>query len=247
MTPTAKARSWAVTTTSGLTVRDHLPDWADSDPSRDGVRPEHLDAVLADVVLETDTGGLILPVVHGQDPAEQAAVLAVTLTCKPFGQSDEPRIPVADVQLVDDFWLKGLDPQGITDFGQRLRTLGHALIHQVGPALEAARADWSRHHPTPAADTAGTAADVAATGRVRSAPRVLRQEPQAVTWAREKAGLTKRALAQRVGISEQLMNEIESGWRSATPAVLPRIAEALNCPVVALERKRTDTVTAPRD
>ncbi|MBM9506529.1 helix-turn-helix transcriptional regulator [Streptomyces sp. KK5PA1] len=66
----------------------------------------------------------------------------------------------------------------------------------------------------------------------------MNQEPQAVTYAREKAGLTKRALARIVGISEQLMNEIESGWRSATPAVLPRIAEALNCPVVFLERKR---------
>ncbi|WP_307795349.1 helix-turn-helix domain-containing protein [Actinacidiphila acididurans] len=74
--------------------------------------------------------------------------------------------------------------------------------------------------------------------RVRSRPRKLNQEPQAVTYAREKAGLTKRALARIVGISEQLMNEIESGWRSATPAVLPRIAEALNCPVVFLERKR---------
>ncbi|WP_322974725.1 helix-turn-helix domain-containing protein [Actinacidiphila epipremni] len=69
-------------------------------------------------------------------------------------------------------------------------------------------------------------------------PRRLHQEPEAVTWAREKAGLTKRALAGEVGISEQLMGEIESGWRSATPANLARIAAALNCPLVVLERKR---------
>ena len=73
---------------------------------------------------------------------------------------------------------------------------------------------------------------------MRKAPRVLHQEPEAVTWAREKAGLTKRALAAQVGISEQLLGEIESGWRSATPANLLRIAEALNCPVVVVERKR---------
>ena len=72
----------------------------------------------------------------------------------------------------------------------------------------------------------------------RTRPRRLCQEPEAVTWAREKAGLTKRALAARVGISEQLVGEIESGWRSATPANLSRIADALNCPLVALERKR---------
>jgi transcriptional regulator with XRE-family HTH domain len=60
-----------------------------------------------------------------------------------------------------------------------------------------------------------------------------------VRWAREKAGLTKRALAETIGISEQLMGEIESGWRSATPANLKKIADALNCPLVALERKRS--------
>ncbi|WP_328915018.1 MULTISPECIES: helix-turn-helix domain-containing protein [unclassified Streptomyces] len=63
-------------------------------------------------------------------------------------------------------------------------------------------------------------------------------EPEAGTRAREKAGLTKRDMAARIGISEQLRGEIESGWRSATPANLIRIADALNCPLVALERKR---------
>src|SRR5262245_25635860 len=53
--------------------------------------------------------------------------------------------------------------------------------------------------------------------RKRTRPRILRQEPGSVTWAREKCGLTKRQLAQAIGISEQLMGEIESGWRSATP------------------------------
>ncbi|WP_433890359.1 helix-turn-helix domain-containing protein [Streptomyces sp. CA-111067] len=34
-------------------------------------------------------------------------------------------------------------------------------------------------------------------------------------------------LAAAVGISEQLMGEIESGWRSATPANLARMAATL--------------------
>ncbi|MGW5352497.1 helix-turn-helix domain-containing protein [Streptomyces sp. NPDC004031] len=76
------------------------------------------------------------------------------------------------------------------------------------------------------------------TARRRVRPRSLHQEPEAVTWAREKAGLTKRALAGEIGISEQLMGEIESGWRSATPANLARLATALNCPLVVLERRR---------
>ena len=77
------------------------------------------------------------------------------------------------------------------------------------------------------------------TRRVRTRPTVLNQQPAAVAWARKKAGLTKRALAARVGISEQLVGEFESGWRSATPANLLKIAEALNCPVVFLERRCT--------
>lgn len=74
--------------------------------------------------------------------------------------------------------------------------------------------------------------------RLRKPPRTLDQEPAAVTWARKKAGLTKRALAKQIGISEQLIGEIESGWRNATPANLAKMAEALNCPRVVLERKR---------
>ncbi len=34
------------------------------------------------------------------------------------------------------------------------------------------------------------------------------------------------------------MGEIESGWRSTTPSNLLKIAAAVHCPVVVLERKR---------
>ena len=82
------------------------------------------------------------------------------------------------------------------------------------------------------------------TRRRRTRPVSLHHEPEAVTWAREQAGLTRRALAERIGISQQLMSEIESGWRSATPANLNKLAAALNCPRVVLERKRHQP-TAP--
>ncbi len=81
--------------------------------------------------------------------------------------------------------------------------------------------------------------------RTRTRPLTLDHEPEAVTWARKKAGLTKRALAHAIGISEQLMGEIESGWRNATPANLIKIATALNCPLVSLERKRPQPTQAP--
>lgn len=66
----------------------------------------------------------------------------------------------------------------------------------------------------------------------------LNHAPESVTWAREKAGMTKRALAQTCGFSEQLLCDIEAGRRNATPEKLRKIANALNCPVVLLESKR---------
>jgi transcriptional regulator with XRE-family HTH domain len=59
-----------------------------------------------------------------------------------------------------------------------------------------------------------------------------------VTYAREQAGLTKTALAALCEVSVSLISEIDSGSRNATPAMLNKLAQALNCPRVVLERKR---------
>ncbi|MFB7115169.1 helix-turn-helix domain-containing protein [Streptomyces sp. NPDC056291] len=63
----------------------------------------------------------------------------------------------------------------------------------------------------------------------------LDHAPAAVTFARENAGLTKRALAEELGISEQLMNDIEAGRRNVTPANLRKLIEVLNCPKAVLQ------------
>jgi transcriptional regulator with XRE-family HTH domain len=66
----------------------------------------------------------------------------------------------------------------------------------------------------------------------------LDHEPEAVTYAREQAGLTKTHLAEACGVVVSLISEIESGTRNATPAMLNKLAKALNCPRVVLERNR---------
>jgi transcriptional regulator with XRE-family HTH domain len=73
---------------------------------------------------------------------------------------------------------------------------------------------------------------------MRKAKQPLDHEPEAVTYARQKAGLSKTELAGRLGVSLSLISQIETGDRNATPAMLLRLADALNCPVVVLERKR---------
>lgn len=76
----------------------------------------------------------------------------------------------------------------------------------------------------------------------------LDHEPEAVVYAREKAGLTRTQLAERCGVSLSLISEIESGNRNATPAMIGKLAGALNCPRVILERKRYESeAQAPRD
>lgn len=67
----------------------------------------------------------------------------------------------------------------------------------------------------------------------------LDHEPEAVTWARERSGLSKTQLAALAGVSLSLVSEIEKGTRNAPPPLLHKLASAMNCPVVFLERKRT--------
>lgn len=71
--------------------------------------------------------------------------------------------------------------------------------------------------------------------RPRGAP--LDHAPEGVAYARTTAGLTKRALADALGISEQLMCDIEAGRRNAHPELLTRMAERLDCPLVVLQAK----------
>ena len=75
----------------------------------------------------------------------------------------------------------------------------------------------------------------------RAPAKPLNQEPAAVTWARERSGLNKTQLAERVGVSLSLISEVEKGTRNAQHALLLKIADALNCPVVFLERKRCNS------
>lgn len=76
--------------------------------------------------------------------------------------------------------------------------------------------------------------------RSRSLPKFpLNHEPQAVKYAREKAGLSRTELARACGVSLSLISEIEKGSRNATPKMLLTLAEVMNCPLVVLESKRS--------
>lgn len=67
----------------------------------------------------------------------------------------------------------------------------------------------------------------------------LRHDPVFLRWTREQRGLSQRGLAAAIGISPGHMCEIEAGTRSATDQMLTKLAEVLECPVSAIERRPT--------
>lgn len=66
----------------------------------------------------------------------------------------------------------------------------------------------------------------------------LDHDPEALQWALDKSGMKQKDFAEAIGKSPSLVSEMLKGTRNATPEVIQKMAEALNCPVVVLERKR---------
>lgn len=79
--------------------------------------------------------------------------------------------------------------------------------------------------------------------------KVLDHNPRALTKARERAGLSKAALARRIGCSRSLITEYEDGSRNANEERLHSLALALDCPVDTLRTKSKSPgqATAPAD
>lgn len=77
----------------------------------------------------------------------------------------------------------------------------------------------------------------------------LNHEPEALEWAIRKSGFTQTQIIAaldeaaeknpgRPSVSKGQLSEIVKGTRNCRQPLLEAIASVLNCPVVALERKR---------
>ena len=71
----------------------------------------------------------------------------------------------------------------------------------------------------------------------------MNHEPEALQWAIKKSGLTQAQLIDRLTeigspVSKGQLSEIVNGTRNCRQPLLEAIAQALNCPVVVLERKQ---------
>jgi hypothetical protein len=139
-------RTWTITTTSGCTVTGHLPGWATADPSEEGVSADRLAVALDDVNHHAPFEGLSLSVFTPGRPVdgpEAAPFFRGGIDCNPFAAAPEPCVPVANIEVLPDFWLNDLDPDGLAGAAAMLRTLADRLDNELRPALVAARADWA--------------------------------------------------------------------------------------------------------
>lgn len=57
---------------------------------------------------------------------------------------------------------------------------------------------------------------------------------ESLTTIRERSGLSKTALAELAGVDRTLIHRLENGERNASPTIIRRLADALDCPLMAL-------------
>ncbi|SDO51832.1 DUF6907 domain-containing protein [Actinacidiphila guanduensis] len=141
------SRTWTITTDTGFSISGHLPDWAEEDPSAQGVPIERLGLMLSDINHHRGFVGCPLPV-HVPDgrtgtATESVEVLHVGIDCDPYAPEPELRQPVANLCLVDDYMVPGLDPDGLARLAAALRAHADLLDGEVRAALVRARGDWA--------------------------------------------------------------------------------------------------------
>jgi hypothetical protein len=140
-------QTWTITTTTGYTAAGYLPPWAEDDPSRTGIPPQHLATELADINHHQPFPGQRIAVALTDDqPAQETVILSGSIDCAPFSEDPTSRQPVANLQVIDDYWLTNLGPDQLATIATQLRTQADHLDHHVRPALLAARNDWTARH-----------------------------------------------------------------------------------------------------
>lgn len=66
---------------------------------------------------------------------------------------------------------------------------------------------------------------------------------EALVVIRERSGMSKTDLANKVGVDRTLIHRLENGERRASVSVIRRLADALDCPLMALIGPSTPTDT----
>lgn len=141
-------RTWSISTTGGITLTGYLPFWADEDPSESDVPLEELSVKLVDLAHRRPFDGQRMRVhnpAHADDVrlGAEESLFDGHITCHPYSEDPQERMPYANVRVVDDLWLNHLAPEGLTELAAQLRAQADHIEGDVIPALEEARSDWT--------------------------------------------------------------------------------------------------------
>ncbi|MFD5940246.1 DUF6907 domain-containing protein [Streptomyces griseus] len=108
----------------------------DADHSLDAAEPSDP----SDIWCQIDSTDVCLPINSNGTP-ENMRVLSATLNMLPFSESIALRAPHVSVEVIQDEWIEGLDPDGLaTVIGTLRERLEH--LEQMHGRLEVARAEW---------------------------------------------------------------------------------------------------------
>ncbi|MBD0738281.1 DUF6907 domain-containing protein [Streptomyces sp. CBMA29] len=140
---------WTITTPNGPEVSGYLPDWAEDDPSESGVPLDQLPIRLTHIEHRTFFEGQPVSLVETWpgNTAEEEVLLGGSIDCAPYASDPRFRLPVVNIQVCPEHWIAGLDPDGVAEVAACLLAQAELLMHEVRPALIAARKDWEAHRP----------------------------------------------------------------------------------------------------
>ncbi|WP_435175808.1 DUF6907 domain-containing protein [Actinacidiphila sp. bgisy145] len=79
------------------------------------------------------------------DTPQGMEILRSSITCTPYAAAPEPAIPVATVWVADAYQIADLDPTGLAEIVEGLRSVADRLDHVVIPHLNDIRAAWTTH------------------------------------------------------------------------------------------------------
>lgn len=140
-------QTWTIIAATDYAAAGYLPPWVEVDSSTMDIPPHHLATELPDLTHHHPFPGQRIAVALTDDqPAPETVILSGSIDCALYSEDPTSREPVANLQLIDDYWLTSLDPDQLATIATRLRTQADHLDHQIRRALIAARTDWTAHH-----------------------------------------------------------------------------------------------------
>ncbi|WP_435131659.1 DUF6907 domain-containing protein [Actinacidiphila sp. bgisy144] len=159
-TPTTQTTppTWTITTTEGITLTGHQPDWSQDNPSHTDITLDqainhlrdhaHYTMLPIDPVLPPATLDITINGTHYREST--SLMFATQIACHPYSTQPHQQVPTASLTIVEEWDFEGLTPADLAHIATQIRTQADYFENTVLPALVTARENWAAHHQTKA-------------------------------------------------------------------------------------------------